>query len=75
MCPEKRKIRFCIDSIRLHMKILYNKVIPFCWVPVAHTCNSSYTEAEFRRIAVQSQPRQIVHETISRENPSQKKGW
>jgi hypothetical protein len=30
-------------------------------------------EAEIRRIAVQSQPGQIVHETISCKNPSQKR--
>jgi hypothetical protein len=30
--------------------------------------------AENRRIAVQSQPRQIVRETLSRKSPSQKKG-
>jgi hypothetical protein len=29
-------------------------------------------EAEIRRIAVQSQPRKIVHETLSRKNLSQK---
>jgi hypothetical protein len=29
-------------------------------------------EAEIKRIAVQSQLRQIVHETLSRKNPSQK---
>jgi hypothetical protein len=32
-------------------------------------------EAEIRRVMVQSQPEQIVHETLSRKNPSQKKGW
>jgi hypothetical protein len=32
-------------------------------------------EAEIRGIAVQSQPGQIVHETLSQKNPSQKKGW
>jgi hypothetical protein len=33
-------------------------------------------EAEIRRIAVQSQLRQIVHETLSRKTLSQKKqGW
>jgi hypothetical protein len=31
-------------------------------------------EAEIRRIAVQSQPGQIVHETLSWKNPT-KKGW
>jgi hypothetical protein len=29
-------------------------------------------EAEIRRIEVQRQPRKIVHETLSRKNPSQK---
>jgi hypothetical protein len=31
-------------------------------------------KAEIRRITVQSQPRQIVHETLSQKYPSQKKG-
>jgi hypothetical protein len=30
-------------------------------------------EAEIRRIAVQSQPGQVVHQTLSQKNPSQKK--
>jgi hypothetical protein len=30
-------------------------------------------EAEIRRIVVQNQPGQIVHETISHKNPSQKR--
>jgi hypothetical protein len=30
-------------------------------------------EAEIRRIEVQSQPRQIVHETLSQTNPLQKR--
>jgi hypothetical protein len=29
-------------------------------------------EAEIRRIMVQSQPRQIAHETLSRKNPTKK---
>jgi hypothetical protein len=32
-------------------------------------------EAEIRGIAVQNQPRQIVHETLSWKRPSHKKGW
>jgi hypothetical protein len=32
-------------------------------------------EAEIRRIAVGSQPGQIVHETLSQKHPSQRKGW
>jgi hypothetical protein len=34
-------------------------------------------EAKIGRITVQSQPRQIVHETLSqkKKKPSQKKGW
>jgi hypothetical protein len=31
-------------------------------------------EAEIRRIAVGSQPRQIVHKTLPQKNPSQKRG-
>jgi hypothetical protein len=31
-------------------------------------------EAEIRRIEVQTQPKQIVHETLSWKNPSQKRG-
>jgi hypothetical protein len=30
-------------------------------------------EAEIRRIAVRSQPRQIVHKTLARKNPTQKR--
>jgi hypothetical protein len=32
-------------------------------------------EADIRRISVQSQLGQIVHETLSQKNPTQKKGW
>jgi hypothetical protein len=32
-------------------------------------------ETEIRKIMIQSQLRQIVHETLSRKYPSQKKGW
>jgi hypothetical protein len=31
---------------------------------VAHACNPSYQEAEIRRIVVQSQPGQIILETL-----------
>jgi hypothetical protein len=31
-------------------------------------------EAEIRRTAIQSHPGQMVHETLSRKNPSQKNG-
>jgi hypothetical protein len=44
------------------------------WEPVAHDCNPSYSGAEIRRISVWSQPGQIVRETLSQKNPSQKKG-
>jgi hypothetical protein len=32
-------------------------------------------EAEIRRNAIQSQPRQIVHEALSQKKPITKKGW
>jgi hypothetical protein len=40
---------------------------------VAHTCNPSYSEAEIRRIAVRSQPGQIVRETLSQKTLHKKK--
>jgi hypothetical protein len=40
------------------------------WVPVAHACNPGTQEAETRRTEVQSQPGQIVLQTLSRKNPS-----
>jgi hypothetical protein len=33
--------------------------------PVAHACDPNYPEVEIRRIMAQSQPRQIVCETLS----------
>jgi hypothetical protein len=39
----------------------------------AHTCNPATQEAEIRKIVVQSQPGQVVHETLSRKNCSQKR--
>jgi hypothetical protein len=42
-------------------------------VLVAHACHPTQ-EAEIRRIAVQSQPRQIICETLSRKRCSTKKG-
>jgi hypothetical protein len=44
-------------------------------VPVARAYNLSYSEGrdQIRRIEVRSQPWQIVHKTLSRKNPSQKK--
>jgi hypothetical protein len=39
---------------------------------VNHTCNPTQ-EAEIRRIVVQSQPRQIVQETLSQKHPTQKR--
>jgi hypothetical protein len=40
---------------------------------VAHACILATQEAEIRKTAIQSQPRQIVHETLSQKNPSQKR--
>jgi hypothetical protein len=39
---------------------------------VAQACNPSYSGAEIRRILVQSQPGQILAETLSQQNTSQK---
>jgi hypothetical protein len=42
-------------------------------VLVAHAYNPSYSQAEIRRILVQSQHGQIICETLSRKNPLQKR--
>jgi hypothetical protein len=39
---------------------------------VVHVCNPSYSGAEIRRIEVESQPRQIVLQTLSHKNLLQK---
>jgi hypothetical protein len=43
------------------------------WVLVAHARYPSYSGGRDRKIEVQRQPRQIVHETLSWKNPSQKR--
>jgi hypothetical protein len=40
-------------------------------VLVAHVYNPATQEAKIRMIAVQSQPGEIICETLSRKNPSQ----
>jgi hypothetical protein len=41
---------------------------------VAHTCNPSTEEAVIRRFMVQSQPGEIVYETLSQKKTITKKG-
>jgi hypothetical protein len=43
-------------------------------VPVAHTCNPNYSGGSDQKDQVQRQPGEIVHETLSRKNPSQNSG-
>jgi hypothetical protein len=40
------------------------KKVKVCWAPVAHACNQSYLEGRDQEDMVQSQPRQIVRETL-----------
>jgi hypothetical protein len=42
---------------------------------VAHACNPSYSEAEIRRIVVQSQPRQIDCKTLSQKKKKKSQKW
>jgi hypothetical protein len=44
----------------------------YCLVPVVHICNPTTWEAEFRRIAVQCQPGEIVYKTPSLKQHQQK---
>jgi hypothetical protein len=43
------------------------------WALVIHTRNLAIQKAEIRRITIRSQPRQKVWETLSKENPLQKR--
>jgi hypothetical protein len=59
------------NSIYFFSKKILKEVIKLgCWwlMPVIIATR----EAEIRRNAVRSQPRQIVQETLSQKNPSQK---
>jgi hypothetical protein len=42
-------------------------------MPVAHSCNPSYSEVRDRKIVVWSQPRKTVHKTLSGKKPITKK--
>jgi hypothetical protein len=81
--PQDIKGLLYIDSIFFftHIKMFHE-----CQVPAAHTAPIilATQEAEIRRIMVQNQPRQIVHETLTRktlhkkrkkEGKKKKKGW
>jgi hypothetical protein len=49
------------------------KEVTLDWVQVTHTCILANEEAEIRRIAIQSQPKQIVQETYLENDPSQER--
>jgi hypothetical protein len=54
----------------VHLFCVFVLRTKFCQAPVAHAYNP---EAEIDRIAVQSQPGQIVHETLSQKHSTNKK--
>jgi hypothetical protein len=49
------------------------KEVTLDWVQVTQTCILANEKAEIRRIAIQSQPRQIVQENLLENNPSQER--
>jgi hypothetical protein len=61
----------CTLCIRRNIEVL--SLLSLALMPYA--CNPSYSggRVAIRRITVQSQPRQIVHKTLSQKHPSQKK--
>jgi hypothetical protein len=63
--PRNRIAWLCGNPVFTFLRIL---------VLVAHACNPYYSDAEIRRIAVQSQTWQIVPETLSQKNPNTKTG-
>jgi hypothetical protein len=50
-----------------------NEIMHTGQVLVAHFYNPSYSRGRAQEVAVQSQPRQIVHKTLSRKNSMQKR--
>jgi hypothetical protein len=61
-------------SCAVHRKIL-NKVQTSGQAIVTHTCNLATWKAEIRRTAVQTQPREIVEETLSQKILNTKHVW
>jgi hypothetical protein len=45
----------------------------YSWALVAHAYNPSNSGGRIKRIIVQSQPREIVGETLSRKHPTKKR--
>jgi hypothetical protein len=56
----------------LHRKYPKSKASALGWAPVAYACNPSYLGGRSGGFPIQSQPRQILRETLSQKNPSQK---
>jgi hypothetical protein len=70
-CPTQPSRSFYLKGRFMACIYLKNKLARHWWLtPIILVT----WEAEIRRIAVQSQPRQIVLETLSHKKPSQKKG-
>jgi hypothetical protein len=51
--------------------ILFNAI---SWMPVVHTCNSSYLGGRDQEDHILKPPKQIIHQTLSRKTLSQKIG-
>jgi hypothetical protein len=63
------------QTLYAHKKKQIIIIISLNWVPVLTPITLATQEAEIRRIIVQSQPRQIVPETLSQKKPITKKCW
>jgi hypothetical protein len=61
---------FLINEIALHKAI---KKVGESQTLVAHACDLATLKAEIRRVAVQSQPGQRVHQTLSKKKKKHKK--
>jgi hypothetical protein len=61
---------FLINEIALHKAI---KKVGESQTLVAHACNLATLKAEIRRVAVQSQPGQRVHQTLSKKKKKKHK--
>jgi hypothetical protein len=65
-------MRFEVQSEQIICEMVSQKYSTPRWVLVAHMCNPTYSGGRDQEDCGSKQPRQIVLETLSQKNPSQK---
>jgi hypothetical protein len=65
-----RLLRLVDDRGTMKAMAIAHRVSLWCRVLVPHACNPSYSGGRDQEIVLQSQPGQIVHETLSQKKPN-----